>query len=294
MIIITIFFSRFISSLHGNLSVPKSTIQSVVEATGQLIKDLFEPVQVAMQKLEASCDNDQLSTKKSKEYTNLKRKVQNLKDPFANIGSSFLRKSFFKDNGLVEPLPIQLGYRNEEGKLKEDTFQYVPILKTIATILAQKPLYDQIYKQKATFDNPPSLLKQFSDGIRFQKSEFFKQNPDALQISLYYDDLEVANPLGSKSAIHKLALFYMTILNIPRHENSHLQNIHLVATAYTTDVKKYGFNKILEKIVSDLQKLETGVQFHLPHVTKYVTGSLVYFLGDNLAANTLLGFQESK
>ena len=40
--------------------------------------------------------------------------------------------------------------------------------------------------------------------------EFYKNHPifsvykDAIQLIGYYDDLEIANPLGSKSKIHKI------------------------------------------------------------------------------------------
>ena len=32
----------------------------------------------------------------------------------------------------------------------------------------------------------------------------FSTNPKALQILLYYDDFEIANPLGAKATIHKI------------------------------------------------------------------------------------------
>jgi len=40
---------------------------------------------------------------------------------------------------------------------------------------------------------------------------FFSQQRHALQILLYYDDFETANPLGSKKGIHKLGCVYFTL-----------------------------------------------------------------------------------
>ena len=36
------------------------------------------------------------------------------------------------------------------------------------------------------------------------------EDPCALQLTLYYDDLEVCNPLGSKAKIHKLGTYYIS------------------------------------------------------------------------------------
>lgn len=47
-------------------------------------------------------------------------------------------------------------------------------------------------------------MGDYCDGELFKKHPLFKENPSALQIRLYYDDLEVCNALGSKSKMHKL------------------------------------------------------------------------------------------
>ena len=49
-----------------------------------------------------------------------------------------------------------------------------------------------------------SYLADFCDGSFFKTHPLFQMYPDALQLILYYDELEVCNPLGSHSGIHKL------------------------------------------------------------------------------------------
>ena len=46
------------------------------------------------------------------------------------------------------------------------------------------------------------MLGDYCDGELFATSELFQDDPCALQIQLYYDELELCNPLGSKK--HKL------------------------------------------------------------------------------------------
>ena len=48
------------------------------------------------------------------------------------------------------------------------------------------------------------MLGDYCDGEVFMKSELFQQDPCALQVQLYYDEVEVCNPLGSKAKKHKL------------------------------------------------------------------------------------------
>lgn len=51
----------------------------------------------------------------------------------------------------------------------------------------------------------------------FQTHPLFSKDPSGLQIMLYYDDVEVCNPLGSKAKIHKLGKltfdFFSTNIN---------------------------------------------------------------------------------
>lgn len=47
-------------------------------------------------------------------------------------------------------------------------------------------------------------MGDYCDGEQYQHHPLFQDDPCALQVRLYYDDLEVCNALGSKTKIHKL------------------------------------------------------------------------------------------
>lgn len=51
-------------------------------------------------------------------------------------------------------------------------------------------------------------MQDFCDGEQFNpgRHPLFSVNHKALQILLYYDDFEVANPLGAKATVHKLGI----------------------------------------------------------------------------------------
>ena len=80
----------------------------------------------------------------------------------------------------------------------------------------------------------------FCDGSYFKSNPLFSEQPTSLQVQLYYDDFETANPLGSKRGAHKVGALYFVLRNLPPKLNSALINIHLVALFHAEDVKKYG------------------------------------------------------
>ncbi|XP_041919960.1 uncharacterized protein LOC121684096 [Alosa sapidissima] len=136
------------------------------------------------------------------------------------------------------------------------------------------------------------VYADLGDGTYFKNSPLFSVDKDALQIQLFYDDFETANPLGSKKGIHKLGAIYFTLRNFPPIFNSSLVNIHLCALFHAQDIKRYGFNSILEPLVHDMKILETeGLKMSM--FKHMVCGTLVQVTGDNLGMHCLFGFVES-
>ena len=48
------------------------------------------------------------------------------------------------------------------------------------------------------------VLRDYCDPNFIKAHPVFTTHPDALQFILFYDDIEVANPLGAKAGLHKL------------------------------------------------------------------------------------------
>ena len=51
------------------------------------------------------------------------------------------------------------------------------------------------------------ILRDYCDGCVLENHPMFKESRETLQLSFYFDELEVANPLGSKRGKHKLGWF---------------------------------------------------------------------------------------
>ena len=56
------------------------------------------------------------------------------------------------------------------------------------------------------------LLGDYCDGSNFQKHPLYSSEKNALQILLYYDEVEICNPLGTKVKQHKLGKYILTSL----------------------------------------------------------------------------------
>ena len=77
---------------------------------------------------------------------------------------------------------------------------------------------------------------------------------------MLYSSVQVTNPLGSKVGLHKEALFYFSVLNLPPSMSRNMANIHLLAMAKTIDLKTHGIEAILSKVQQELAELEQGFE----------------------------------
>lgn len=55
------------------------------------------------------------------------------------------------------------------------------------------------------------IIADYCDGDVFKHHPLFSRDPQAIQILLYYDDVEVVNPLGSKTSKHKFGKLLLKI-----------------------------------------------------------------------------------
>ena len=131
------------------------------------------------------------------------------------------------------------------------------------------------------------ILKDFCDGTRFSSHTLFSQDPLALQIIAYYDELEICNPLGSRVKLYTLG-------NIDPKYRSKLKILNLVMIATVPVIEKHSLDRVLKPFIEDLNLLSTeGVTVSSNGVTRTYKGALLTFLADNLAANDLGGFKKS-
>ncbi len=100
---------------------------------------------------------------------------------------------------------------NSEGVVR--SFQYIPITELV-TAIASEPGFNPEVQGAVNTD----LLRDIRDGEAYRNNPFFRDNPGALGIILYSDEVEICNPLGASKGVHKVLNIYMTLAEIPKHD----------------------------------------------------------------------------
>ena len=258
--------------LHANARVNSTVTQEIIQEVGDLVHQI------------SLCNDSQ---------------VREITSNVAELDSEHKRYNRYERDGYVRPLSKKIGQRvetvtNDIGcvqKMVDCEIQYIPILSTLKTILSNLQIRELII-QGSRSKSDDGIIAAFSDGKRSQSMKIFSATDPAikLQLSLYQDDIEVANALGANSGIYKLTMYYMIILNLPSMFNALLAHHHLVCVAMASDIKRFGHNAVTKLIVDEVKQLEEGI-----FIDKdiYVIGTLATITGDNLGMNSILGLVES-
>lgn len=274
--------------------VAESSVQAIVGSIEELVSDIHMQVREAV----LSCTSSEI------QGTDLEKKVKNcfdqLENPFSVLNTGAKRQKFFEEKWeIVEPVEYVLGVRFDVRRDRTtgvynqipvtDKFVYVPILGTLKSMFKNSDLCECFLQDK---QHEEGIYKDICDGSYLKSNNLYSQQKHALQIQLYYDDFETANPLGSKKGIHKLGCIYFILRNLPPKCNSVLMNIHVVALFHSQDLKKYGFDNILKPLIDDVKTLETeGIE--VPFSDSPLLGSVIQVTGDNLGLHGIFGYVES-
>ncbi len=128
------------------------------------------------------------------------------------------------------------------------------------------------------------MLCDVGDGRVSKSNELFVSDRHALQIMLFQDAFEVANPLGSARQKHKVLAVSYTLGNVYAHKRSAVNSIQLALLCLERDCKLFGAERVFDIFISDLCVLEaTGICVE----GKTFRGSIACVIGDNLRSHYL-------
>ena len=131
-----------------------------------------------------------------------------------------------------------------------DTYHYISILATIERHLMDSSVIEHL----ETFPSCiriDGIIEDFFNGANFWNNPLFSQDPEALQIIGYYDELEVCNPLGLHIKKHKVGVVFYTLGNIHLRFRSTYRAINLAILATKLVLKKHGIDAVSLKIVTN-------------------------------------------
>ena len=200
----------------------------------------------------------------------------------AELSSSKRRKSFIERNyPLVKPVEYQLPQTGH-------TFMYVPMLQMIQELFKNTDILSKITES----DTECRPFVSYRDGSYFKENELLSTEDLTLEIQLYADGLELANPLGTSRKIHKVCAVYWVLANVPPKYRSTLHNIQLGMLVKENDIKKYGYEVVLAPLLRDVRTLEQDGVF-IESLGQSIKGTIFCVSADNLGAHGLGGFVES-
>jgi len=195
------------------------------------------------------------------------------------LTTNFKRKKFYKNKfDYVSPVQVIIDQQ------KKTSFAYVPIIETLKRFFTDKSVRNELGYQKKP--GKKDVLEDFMDGNVYKNNKFFQENPDALRIILYQDAFEIINPIGAAKRKHKLLAIYMCLGNVPYYLRCHINSIKLVVLCKELD---FEHETVYGKVVTDFKKMKHGVEIN----GKFIKGSLVFVVGDNLGSHGLGGFTEN-
>ncbi len=199
--------------------------------------------------------------------------------PWHNCTCRNLRQSKLENHTIVSK------FKRVKRRLVQTYYTSVCSLRTL---LSDATIIDQI-EQSEYRVRKDGTLQDFCDGKLFRLHPVFSQDPQALQIIAFYDDLELCNSLGTCAKKHKLGILLLTLGNIDPKFRSSLRVMHLVIAAAAPVIEKHGIDAMMEPYVQDLKSLATqGIVVSVNGIERTFRGALLAFLAHNLASHVFV------
>lgn len=116
---------------------------------------------------------------------------------------------------LQEPVEVEVGqayyatqFSGAKRKkiLKKDSFLYVPLEAVLKKLLQRRDVREHIQNFHGSKD---TVLRDICDGNIFKEHPSFITDKTTIQIIAYFDEIELCNPLGSATKIHKLGCIFL-------------------------------------------------------------------------------------
>ncbi|XP_034076708.1 uncharacterized protein LOC117549166 [Gymnodraco acuticeps] len=203
-------------------------------------------------------------------------------DPFANVSTTFrqnsvIRKQFCCVDAEEIPIARTICRKKRGGStdfvIKDKLFYYVPLVKSVEQFLLHPRILTMIEEVPQRCSE--GFFHDLVDGSLLKSHPLFSEKPNALQIILYTDEIEICNPLGSFSSKNKLLMVYYTLGNINPNYRSKLAAIRLLAMAKSADLRQSGVDVILNRIKEDMDALYSGVKIQTINGEKTIHGAMV-------------------
>lgn len=200
------------------------------------------------------------------------------------LSTEYRWNAYFKEHfQVIDPVEYRF------DRLHQNSFVYVPVLKVLEVLLNRADVLE-----KAVFveEDLPGQYTSTRSGKYYKENQLLGVQSDCISMSMYTDEFEVCNPLGTSKKIHKITAVYWVLLNLPAKFRSTLSSIQLAMLGKSSDIKQFGYDKFFDPLLKDMKDLEQKGVF-VEALNAHLRGTVYCVCADNLGAHSLGGFQES-
>lgn len=226
----------------------------------------------------------------------IKLKLNEFKCSFEKFNSEYKFQQYLKEKDL---------YSNSNNYVIDDSITLenmtestrkgilLPIKDNIRRFLQLPNVLSEMLENMYQLNQESSQIENIVQGSVWQKKIKLFPNKLVLPYQLYQDDLEVNNPLGSKTGLHKITATYITFPLLKDSLISRLENILTVGFTKAVDIE-HGNCANFMPLINVLKDLEQqGIDVTIDSKTFKIFLVLSNITGDNLGLNSILGYTKS-
>ena len=283
----------FISKLYQYNNLNRKIVLSIINDTKDVNKEVIDNIIKQTETLN-------ISESEKIKLNNILMSSASFLDSFDSEHKCF--SEFKKLKTFVEPVSIVVGQRTEfknESLTKKMIsvpidIQIIPLRKVFKFFFELPNVFDDVEKYLQNLNARSEIVENFVQGDYWVNRKDQRGDKFVVAISLYSDDYQNNNPLGSHRGPCKTMANYINILSLPPQYSSKLENIFVFALLNTIDRQILGNEIVFSKMIEELRFLENeGITIDLPTKSIQIYFELVLTTGDNLGLHSILGFLES-
>lgn len=94
-----------------------------------------------------------------------------------------------------------------------ESFQYVPIIGTLNVLFSNDNFQKEYFHYNSNHFCKHGIYERTCCGENFKNNDFFRSNENAIQIQLFFDDVQLTSPLKTKP--YKMSSIYFIVRNLP-------------------------------------------------------------------------------
>lgn len=250
----------------------------------------------------------------SKPLTSLQNTLNNLSEEtstmlsilcntFSDFNTDYKRMAPLRNTrSHVEPTSKLVGV-SEDNKLEKGIIKLVlknrssyliPLRKSLKIFRELPGVLELIlnYQKNVCTDN--DVIRNIVNGTCWHTTLNHFNGDTVLPLTVYFDDFESGNPLGSHAGNQKIGAVYVSIATIPPNVISRLENVLPALLFYTHDRTEFGNKAVFGPLIEELLFLQTeGITVRSKDTTTDIKFCVANITGDNLGMHSILGLYES-